>query len=397
MFKVYEFHWKGINRFGQKQKGKKLAEKATQVEAYLLSQGVESIKIQRNFVLSTKPKNEQITQWLNQLVLLLYSTIPLKQSLVILLENCTNRHLYLWMKKIIFSLESGFSFSAALEKEQCYLNTQEIQLIKIGERSGKLTTILTSMVNNRLKSEKLNKKVKKILFYPMMVLMISLLLSVILLLFIVPKFAELYSAKREQLPFITKALFSLSDLLQHSLLWIISSGIALVILGLCFRKSQCLSYINYFILSMLPLFSTIISDKRVILFCQNSSLMLNAHLRLDVILGSFIQKQSEDPLLGSEMKRSMERLKQGYRLSESLNPQFFTSEVLQMIAVGEKSGQLAQMLLYIAEMYQQKLEYKTDLLAQLLEPILMLILGGIVGTILIGLYLPIFDMGSMIE
>lgn len=397
MFKVYEFHWTAKNRFGQKQAGKKLAENATQIEQALLLQGFEKIKIRRNFIFPTKPKSEMLTQYLNQLSLLLTATIPLKQSLLLLLENCTNIRLYCWLKQILTDLESGFSFSTALDKEGSYLNQQEIQLIKMGEKRGKLAEILNHIVSNRIKSEKLTQKIKKILFYPVMILAISIILSGLLLIFIVPRFAELYHKKSESLPIITRVLFSLSDFLTHFIAFI---PIAIMIMGviyLCLRRVGLISIIKHWTLSCLPLFNQIVADNRIVFFCRNSGLMLASHLRLDTILESFIQNRYTDPILHRELKLSLERLKQGYRLSESLDSSIFPQEILQMIAIGEKSGQLAQMLLHISEIYRQKLEDRTDILSQLLEPILMLIMGLIVGTVLIGLYLPIFDMGSMIE
>lgn len=396
MARVYEFRWKGRNRFGQRLRGKQLAETREQLVQRLSVQGIETTHLQRNFALPSKPKREAITQLLNQFSLLLNASMPLKQSLNILLENTTHIALYRWLKQLLTALENGFSLSQAFAQAGNHLNPQEIQLIQIGEKSGTLSLMLATIVENRFKSEKLAKKVKKILFYPLMILLISLVLSVLLLLFIVPKFAELYQTKEKHLPQLTYFLFELSDFLQHSFEILL---LVMVIIGLILffsRKQPLLSRLKWRVLNKLPLFGTILREARIILFCQNSGIMLKAHLRLDAVLHSFIQ-QGADPLLSDTIQIALERLKQGYRLNETLNPNLFPTEVLQMIAVGEKSGELAKMLLHISEMYQQKLDYKIDLLSQLLEPMLMLIIGVIVGTILIGLYLPIFEMGAMIE
>lgn len=398
MFKIYEFRWKADNRFGQKLAGKQLGENKEQVEKRLLQQGFSRIRIQRNFILPQNPKVSEITQTINQLAMLIGAKIPLKVSLMMLLENCRNIKLYLWLQSIIQQLESGFALSTALKSHNEFLNTQEIQLIQMGEKSSTLAEMLATIAKNRQQSEQLTKKVKKILFYPLMILTISITLSVLMLLFIVPKFADLYSEKAQDLPLITSLLFRLSDFLQTHFDLLLFSISILVLFGKFFgKKIRLLIRLKWYLLKILPIFREIISNSRLIFFCQNSGLMLKAHLRLDSVLGSFSSPTNSDPLLAQEIGLTLERLKQGYTLAESLPNQLFPTDCLQMITVGEKSGQLAQMLLQISEIYRQKLDYQIDLLSQMLEPLLMLIMGIIVGTILVGLYLPIFDMGAMVE
>ncbi|MBF0783923.1 type II secretion system F family protein [Muribacter muris] len=398
MPKIYQFHWRAVNRFQQKQTGKTLAESREMLEKRLLSQGFQRVRISRNFVFAHTPKAAEITQTAQQLALLLNAAVPLKQSLNILLENSLNIKIHQWLTQLITTIESGFSFSAALEKQALYLSPQEIQLIKIGEQSGKLTTILTNLAHSRAKSDKLAQKVKKILFYPAFILAISLILSILLLLFIVPQFAELYGEKNRSLPLITEFLFNLSQILQIQFLTLlIIIGILLCIFYLLAKKTTIIRSLKFKLLSHLPIFNHIITYSRIIFFCQNSALMLNSSIRLDTIIHSFIADKHSDPILQQNLAYCLLQLKQGYRLAESLNPAMFNNEVIQMIAIGEKSGHLSQMLAHISENYQQKLDYQIDILSQLLEPILMIIMGIIVGTIIIGLYLPIFDMGAMIE
>lgn len=398
MSSIYEFAWTARNRFGQKQRGKQLAITRNQLETKLIQQGFQKIKISRNFILPTRPKQEEITQLVNQLGLLINSGLPLKQSLNVLLDSTLNITCYMWIHTLLQHIEKGFSFSTALEEEGKYISSQEIQLIKIGEQSGKFAELLTTIVQNRIKSEQLQKKVKKILFYPTMILSISLILSTLLLLFIVPKFADLYHSKDNSLPLITELLFYLSSFLQTHLYTLIFTLFFIYTVNkFVGHRLNLLSSLKQKIVSKIPIFSQIIHYSRLIFFCQNSALMLRSHLRLEHILSSFSASKESDPVLRAEMPIMLERLKQGYRFSESLNPNLFPFEMIQMIAVGEKSGQLAQILSQISEMYRQKLDYRIDLLSQLLEPMLMVIMGFIVGTILIGLYLPIFDMGAMIE
>lgn len=375
-----------------------LAENRETVEKTLLNQGVSQIRIQRNFVFATQPTQAQITQLLRQLSLLVTAHIPLKAALLMFKENCTHIRLFLWLQGLIQALEAGFAFSAALEKNSHYLSAQEIQLIKMGETSGNLMVILSNIADAREKSEKLSKKVKKILLYPAVILFISLTLSLLLLIFIVPQFAELYQNKSQSLPLITELLFMLSNILVEQTKSILFAVFLAFILGyLIHRRSTLFTRLKWHILTRLPIFKTIVKQARIIYFCQNCALMLNAHLRLNTILQAFQTDKNSDPILFKEIAFMLTLLQQGYRFYEGLNPAIFDNEAIQMIAIGEQSGNLSQTLQYISEMYQQKLDYQIDLLAQLLEPMLMLVMGIIVGTIMLGLYLPIFDMGALVE
>lgn len=397
MFKIFEYHWSAVNRFEQKQKGRQLAKSYDDLEQKLLAKGFSSIKISRNFVLPTAPKSEEITQIFSQLAMLMNAKIPLKQSLSMLLENCSNIKLYLWLLALISAIEAGYSLSKALVQQGKYVTNSEIQLIKMGEMSGKLDLVLSNITKAREESEKLQKKVKKVMFYPVVILSISIILSLGLLIFIVPQFVELYNTKDRSLPWITEILFNLSEFLKNNLM---SIGIILLLvlcLGIPLLKQKWfLSFIRTKIFFNIPMFNHIIKSNRIIYFYQNIALMLNAHIRLDMILNSFLSEKSNDPILQEEIKSILNVLNRGYKFSEGLSLNVSTHQIIQMIAIGEQSGNLAAMCEYVSRLYKQKLDYQIDLLSQLLEPILMLIMGIIVGGIMLGLYLPIFDMGSLV-
>ncbi|AKO45425.1 type II secretion system F family protein [[Haemophilus] ducreyi] len=397
MLKIYEFHWRAFNRFNQRQKGKSLAKSHDELEQRLLAKGYSNIHIQRDFILVRKPKSEQITQLINQLAMLLNASVPLKQSLVMVLENVHNIKLYLWLYEIITLLEAGHTFSASLTKMNVYLTKQEIQLIKMGEQSGRLAIMLDNIAKVRTQSQKLANKVKKIMFYPAIILAVSISVLIGLLLFIVPQFEDLYRNKDQSLPFITQLLFQLSNFLQQYAFILFIGGLFSGIVSYFLAKKRLFwRTLRSRLLNHMPGFQQIIKDARIIFFSQNLALMLNAHIHLDATLKAFLSEHRQDPVLHQEILSILSLLKQGYKFSEGLNPTVFTSQVVQMMAIGEQSGNLAKMCMCISQLYQQKLDYQIDLFAQLLEPVLMLVIGIIVGTILIGIYLPIFDMGALV-
>ncbi|EFX91618.1 bacterial type II secretion system domain protein F [Actinobacillus ureae ATCC 25976] len=397
MVSIFEFHWKAKNRFQQKQSGILLAQNHAEAEQKLLAKGYQYIHIQRNFTFSRQPKADEVTQFLAQLALLINASIPFKQALMMQQENCTNIKLYQWLLALNASISSGYSFSASLAKLNLYLSKQEIQLIRMGEQSGKLGVVLENIAKTRNQADKLAKKVRKITFYPLIVLVISCVLTLGLLVFIVPQFADLYMDKAQNLPWLTSLLFSLSAFLRQNGIFLCCGSIVVMGVLLCFaKKFGNLTACQMHLLSYIPYFNQVIRYTRIIFFTQNLALMLSAHLHLEVALKAFLSEKMHDRLLQEQVRLTLSLLQQGYKFSEGLNPAVFTPQMVQMITIGEKSANLAVMCTQISDIYQLKLDYQIDLLSQLLEPILMLLMGIIIGTVLIGLYLPIFDLGILV-
>ena len=213
--KLKMYRWKGHNRLQQKQQGVIIAETEIQARQELFSRGLQNLKLQQNWQFSYRPKNAEICDVLMQLATLLQSAVPLKNSLHILLQNSSNIPLTQWLRKLLTDIESGLSFSQSLENQGKFLSLQELQLIKVGEMTGKLANVCTQISRHRQQTLALQRKLQKIMLYPALVLSISLILTVCLLLFIVPQFAEMYDDNQAQLPTFTAVLLSLSNGLRN--------------------------------------------------------------------------------------------------------------------------------------------------------------------------------------
>ena len=357
----------------QWQKGSLVAQSKQAAQFLLIAKGFSHIRLQQDWQLNQKPKNAEISALLNQLATLLSSAIPLKNALHILQDNCTQLGLHQWLGALIELIESGLPFSQSLEIQGKYLNFQEIQLIQVGEMTGKLAEVCTKIAERRTQSLTLQRNLQKIMLYPAMVLGISLSLTLILLLFVVPQFAEMYGENSAELPTLTAVLLAMSQFLQHHF-------IDLMIVCICLS--------------------------RLISFSHNLQLMLQSGVALTPALNSFLPKQQTwqtqhtlkgDILLQQEVRSILQWVSQGYPFSESVSSHLFPMEAQQMLQIGEKSGKLALMLRHIADNYQEKLNHQIDLLSQLLEPLMMLIIGSLIGIIMMGMYLPIFNMGSVIQ
>ena len=412
MRKLKLFKWRGINRLHQKQKGTIVAESAVMAQQQLMSRGLQHIKLQQNWQLNSKPKNAEVCALLSQLATLLQAAVPLKNSLQILLQHCTNIALNAWLRQLLKDIESGLAFSQALEKQNVerqnqYLTYQDRQLIKVGEMTGKLPTVCHEIAQHKQQALALQRKIRKILLYPVLVLGISLILTALLLLFIVPQFAEMYDNSSAPLPTFTQVLLTLSQGLQdYWLPLLICMTLTILFIRVRLKHSPWFNRQKIRIINATPVLNRIVQLSRLVGFSRSLFLMLQAGVPLNQALQSFLPQNPSwqrspnvqgDWLLIEEVQSILHWLQQGYAFSASVSGHIFPLAAQQMLQVGEQSGQLPKMLQFIANDHQQQLDYQIDLLSQMLEPLLMVIIGGLIGLIMLGMYLPIFNMGALVQ
>ena len=412
MRKLKLFKWRGINRLQQKQKGTIVAESAVMAQQQLMSRGLQHIKLQQNWQLNSKPKNAEVCALLSQLATLLQAAVPLKNSLQILLQHCTNIALNAWLRQLLKDIESGLAFSQALEKQTVekqnqYLTYQDRQLIKVGEMTGKLPTVCHEIAQHKQQALALQRKIRKILLYPVLVLGISLILTALLLLFIVPQFAAMYDNSSAQLPTFTQVLLTLSQGLQdYWLHLLICITLTTLFIRARLKHSPWFNRQKIRFINAMPVLNRIVQLSRLVGFSRSLFLMLQAGVPLNQALQSFLPQNPSwqrspnvqgDWLLIEEVQSILHWLQQGYAFSASVSGHIFPLAAQQMLQVGEQSGQLPKMLQFIANDHQQQLDYQIDLLSQMLEPLLMVIIGGLIGLIMLGMYLPIFNMGALVQ
>ena len=412
MRKLKLFNWHGVNRLQQKQKGTIVAESAMMAQQQLMSRGLQHIKLQQNWQLNSKPKNAEVCALLSQLATLLQAAVPLKNSLQILLQHCTNIALNAWLRQLLKDIESGLAFSQALEKQNVekqnqYLTYQDRQLIKVGEMTGKLPTVCHEIAQHKQQALALQRKIRKILLYPVLVLGISLILTALLLLFIVPQFAAMYDNSSAQLATFTQVLLTLSQGLQdYWLHLLICITLTILFIRAHLKHSPWFNRQKIRLINAMPVLNRIVQLSRLVGFSRSLFLMLQAGVPLNQALQSFLPQNPSwqrspnvqgDWLLIEEVQSILHWLQQGYAFSASVSGHIFPLAAQQMLQVGEQSGQLPKMLQFIANDHQQQLDYQIDLLSQMLEPLLMVIIGGLIGLIMLGMYLPIFNMGALVQ
>ncbi|ABR73985.1 type II secretion system protein F [Actinobacillus succinogenes] len=402
--KLSMYRWKATDRFDQQQRGELVAEDEIKAKQILFSRQLRNIRLQRNWQLSPAPKNVEICDLLQQLATLLQASVPLKNSLHILLSNCANIPLYQWLQQLLRDIESGLAFSQTLNRQQKFLTHQECQLIRVGEMTGQLAKVCQQIALSKQQGLALQRKIQKILLYPMMILIISLILTALLLIFIVPQFAEMYGGESTQLPLFTQILMNLSQTLQQYFV-LFCLGLAAIIFFIKhrLRHSLRLHRQKNKLVAVIPVLGQIVSLSRLVRFCRSLHLMLHAGVPLHQALLSFLPTDKSDTVIRydvaliQEVQFMLQGIQKGFAFSACVGSALFPMQAQQMLQVGERAGKLPLMLQHIADNYQQQLDHKIDLLSQMLEPFLMLIIGSIIGLIMLGMYLPIFNMGSLIQ
>lgn len=396
------YRYTGTNTQGKRVNGEIEADNLNLAKANLRKQGITPLRVQRqtkpffNFIHTKKIKASEISQFTRQLATMVAAGVPLVQSFDIVAKGTDNisfRNLILSIKT---EIEGGRSFAEALKKFPLYFDDLFCNLIQAGETSGSLDQMLDRIATYKEKSESLKAKLKKAIIYPTAVLIIALGVSLILLIFVVPQFEELFKSFGADLPAFTLFILNISNLLQAR--WPIFLGgiVALVWIFKYFKKTskRFRELLDKFILKI-PVVGGIIHKAAIARYARTLSTTFAAGVPLtdaleavagasgNVVYLEAILNIRNEVITGSQIQAAMR------------NTQIFPNMVVQMVAIGEESGSLDAMLTKVANIYEAEVDIAVDGLSSLLEPVIMVVLGVIVGSLVIAMYLPIFKMGSI--
>lgn len=383
-------------------KGEISARSINMAKAFLKSQGYNIIRLKRKsiniFSIFTKTfvKSEDLTLFTRQMSTLVSAGIPLVQSLSIVADTVPNTPLYNLVQKIRLDVESGTSFSNALKKHPGAFDELYCGLIETGEHSGTLDTMLDRIALYQEKTETLKRKVKKALYYPIAVLIIATIVSTILLVKVVPTFKDMFTSSGAELPEFTQFVLNVSEIIQDYGFYILGVLILAVVLFIYFYRTNTLFNHSIQRLSLkLPIVGPILQKTALARFTRTLSTTTASGVPLmealdavsraagNIVYTQAIQKIKEGLSTGQQMRMAMRKLS------------IFPPMVVQMIGIGEESGALESMLGKLAVIYEEEVDTQVDGLTTLLEPLIMVILGVIVGGLVIAMYLPIFKMGAL--
>ena len=396
------FLWVGKNSHGAKVNGVHTAKSSATVKAYLRQQGITPTKIRK------KPKDlfsprapvikaSDIAIFSRMLATMMASGIPLMQALQIIGDGHENSS----MKKMLLAIKddvaSGSYLSTALGQFPAHFDPLFVNLVHAGEQSGDLEGLLAEVANYKEKIEGLKKKVKKALMYPTIIFLFSILVSVFLLIKVIPQFEKIFQGFGADLPALTQLVIHASDFTRDYWLIIfvaISTTIFLFIKSL--RRSARLQYWFDRILLRLPVIGAIVKKGAIARFARTFATMYRAGVpmveAMNAVAGATGNRLYE---VGTITMR--DEVATGTRLYLAMtNSHLFPSLPIQMVSIGEESGQLEAMLAKTADFYEVEVDSAVDNMTTLIEPFVIILIGIIVGTMIIAMYLPIFKLGTVI-
>lgn len=396
------FVWEGTDKRGKRTNGELSSRSEMTVRAELRRRGIKPIKVRKkpkSFFSKRKKKitTKDVAVFARQLATMMSAGVPLVQAFEIVARGHENPAMQELLLGIKADIEGGDSLAQALGKHPLYFDELFCSLVKAGEQAGVLETLLHKIADYKEKTEALKAKIKKALFYPTAVIIVAFIVTAILLLFVVPTFEELFKGFGADLPAFTLMVITLSRFLQEWW-WLVLAGIVLMVAAfrMTHRRSPAFRRLVDRSLLKIPVIGIILNKASIARFARTLSTMSAAGVPLVEALASVagatgnivyfdaVLAMRDDVATGQPLQISMRQAN------------LFPNMVVQMVAIGEESGELDNMLGKIADFYEEEIDNLVDSLSSLLEPMIMVFLGVIVGGLVIAMYLPIFKLGAVI-
>jgi len=398
--KETQFIWEGKDKRGNKVRGKSLAANENALRADLRRQGVAATRIKTPssaFRSGGKILAIDIAVFARQLATMMSAGIPMVQAF----EIIGNGHEKPSMQKLVLdikgTIEGGSTLHESLAKHPLYFDDLFVNLVNAGEQAGALETLLDKIATYKEKTEALKKKIKKALFYPAAVLIVAVIVTVILLIFVIPQFESLFKGFGADLPAFTQMVVNMSKFMQHQG-WIVGVVVGGSIYAFMYFHKRSRNMRRGLDRAMLkfPIIGPILVKSAIARFARTLSTMFAAGVPLVEAMGS-VAGATGNIVYEEATLRMKDEVSTGQRLQRAMeNTGIFPNMVVQMIAVGEESGSLDTMSAKVAEFYETEVDNAVDSMSSLMEPMIMAILGVLVGGMVIAMYLPIFKLGQAI-
>jgi type IV pilus assembly protein PilC len=394
------FTWEGTDRTGKKVKGKVVSTSEAAVRSELRRQGVVPTRVRKQSMLFRKQGKVtpgDIAIFSRQLATMMSAGIPLVQSFDIVGAGHENPAMQKLILAIKGDVEGGSSLHEALAKHPLHFDDLFVSLVAAGEQAGALETLLDKIATYKEKTEAIKKKIKKALFYPCAVVVVAIIVTAILMIYVIPEFESLFQGFGADLPAFTRMVIDMSKFVQTKG-WILLLLIVGGIIGLLEAKKRNRGVQHFFdrALLKLPILGAILNKSAIARYARTLSTTFAAGVPLVEALGS-VAGACGNVVYESAVLKMRDEVATGQRLQRAMeNTNLFPNMVNQMIAVGEESGSLDAMSGKVADFYEEEVDNAVDSMSSLLEPLIMAILGVLVGGLVIAMYLPIFKMGAVV-
>jgi len=400
--KASVFFWEGVDRRGARVKGEARAESVALVRADLRRQGVNPLKVKKKAQPlfgggKRKITNQDIAVFSRQLATMMAAGVPLVQSFDIVGRGHENPSMQELLLNIKQDIESGTAMAAALSKHPDYFDDLVCNLVEAGESAGVLDELLDKIATYKEKTESIKGKIKKALFYPAAVIIVAILVTVVILLFVIPQFKALFSSFGADLPAFTLLVIALSDYMREWW-WTIALAVGGAVYGIAklHKKSRKFRELIDRTSLKLPIIGNILAKAAVARFARTLSTMFAAGVPLVEALDS-VAGATGNIVYTNAVRRMREDVATGQSLQLSMRQRdLFPHMVIQMTAIGEESGALDDMLGKVADFYEEEVDNAVDALSSLLEPLIMVVIGTLVGGLVVAMYLPIFKLAAVV-
>ena len=394
------FTWKGKDKTGKKINGEIKAKSLTVARSELRRQNInvnQIVKKRKPLFSQGKPiKAQDIALFSRQLATMMESGVPMVQAFEIIEGGQKNPNMAKMLKDIKNNIQSGLSLSESLGKHPLHFDELYCNLVAAGEKAGVLDELLDTIATYKERTEEIKGKIKKALYYPAAVIVVAFGVSALLLLKVVPQFEEMFKSFGADLPGLTQMVVHASEALQENFLLYLGVFVG-VIVGFIQLKKRSLKFAHALdrLSLKLPIVGNILNNAAVARFARTLSTAFRAGVPLvegldtvagavgNVVYGDAIKKIKEDVSTGHQLQLAMQQTG------------IFPHMVVSMAAIGEESGNLDAMLAKVADYYEQEVANDVDAMSSLIEPLVMVLIGGLVGVMIVAMYLPIFKMAAV--
>ncbi len=396
------YSYVGVTTSGKQVKGEIQAANKNEVASLLRKKKVRPVSIKSSSLDLKLPfldtvKLQDLSRFTRQFSAMTSAGLALVSCLDILGSQTENKTLAAAIKQISTDIQGGSTLADALQKHPKIFNSLYANMVAAGEASGSLDTVLTRLADYLEKSDALVRKIKGAMTYPLIVACVAVFATIAMLTFVVPTFAKMFTETGGALPLPTRIVMGISDFLKTFLPLIILGIIGIVVAFTYYYKTDNGKLRIDGIKLKLPVFGDLERKSAIGRFAQTLSTLLNSGVTiLDAL--SITAKTAGNKVLEKGLMRTLERISGGLTIAEPLKETgVFPPMVIHMIAVGEKTGDLAEMLKKISEFYQEEVDAAVDALTSIIEPIMLIMMGGLIGGILLAMYLPMFDMMNAVK
>ena len=394
------FLWEGKDKKGNRVKGRGLARDEMEIRSDLRKQGIAATRVRKESTLfksDGKVTAEDIALFARQLATMLNAGIPMVQSFEIIGVGNDKPAVQKLVLAIKSDIETGNSLHQSLAKHPLYFDDLFVNLVEAGEHAGALETVLDKIATYKEKTESIKGKVKKAMFYPTAVIGVAIIVTVVIMLFVIPQFKALFTSFGADLPAFTLLVIAISDFLRDYW-WAVGFGLAAFgfFVKNLFQRSATFRRILDIVLLKIPVIGNILNKAALARFARTLSTMFAAGVPLVEALQS-VAGATGNVVYSDAVNRMREQVATGQALQLAMRQQdLFPHMVIQMTAIGEESGALDEMLGKVADFYEEEVDNAVDSLSSLLEPLIMVVIGGLVGSLVIAMYLPIFKLAAVV-